>query len=416
MNNKMRVVWICHLSDNEIRSHLRFDRFTPKALARKLAGRTHVEDFAQWNFNAIKEFEKFDNVELHIVAPFLQISTIQEFTIRGVHYHFFPSEDDTLLEYIRRRLSGRIKTSYSVNTKTICNLIQSINPDIIHMIGAENPYYGESALVLPKDRPFIVSLQTLMSDPDFFANYSISKDQYDYHSGLERRIIRRADFIGSKVEKFRTIIMDEIDSDAKFLDMTLAVGEDVSLVECEKQYDFVYFAANISKAADSALEAFALAQRKHPNLTLHIVGGYDEHFYRSMISRIDELNVSNVDFTGMLPTHDDVLNEIRKAKYAILPLKIDLISGTIREAMANGLPVVTTITPATPKLNEMRQSVLLAEKMDFHGMANCMCKLLENQDFAHKVRDNAIETLNENYNNSEAMKDWVRAYKQLLEN
>ena len=36
-----------------------------------------------------------------------------------------------------------------------------------------------------------------------------------------------------------------------------------------------------------------------------------------------------VTFEGMLPTHDDVIAQIRKSRFALLPLRIDLTSGTI---------------------------------------------------------------------------------------
>ncbi len=414
MSEKIKVVWICHLSNPMIRKELKFDKLTPMAIARRIWKKTICHDFAKWNTNAIFEFEKYRDVELHIISPHSGISSIQEFDINNVYYHFFPSEIDGVIEFLRGRLNLKINEGYSKTTKIITNLIYSLEPDIIHMIGAENPYYGESALYLPSNIPLIVSLQTLMNDAEFIKNYPISRNTYEYRSNLESKILQRADYIGTKHDYLKNIIISRIDSQAKFLDLQLAVGESVELKESVKEYDFVYFAANISKAADSALEAFALAQMKYPNLSLHIVGGYDELFYRSMISRIDELHVSNVDFTGMLPTHEDVLNEIRKARYAILPLKIDLISGTIREAMANGLPVVSTVTPATPKLNKKRQSILLAEKDDFIGMAEAMCHLVEDLNFAEIIRTNAVETLNEEYNNAEAMKAWVKAYKKVL--
>ena len=120
----------------------------------------------------------------------------------------------------------------------------------------------------------------------------------------------------------------------------------------DKLYDFVYFAADISKAVDYAIEGFAIAKKSFPNITLHVVGGYSDSYMQTLRDKMQELGLGQeVDFTGKLLTHDDVLAEIRKAKFALLPLKVDLIAGTIREAMSNGLPVVTTVTPVTPTLN-----------------------------------------------------------------
>ena len=86
------------------------------------------------------------------------------------------------------------------------------------------------------------------------------------------------------------------------------------------------------------------------------------------------------------------------------------------EAMACGLPVVTTITPATPKLNEERESVLLSEKGDYQTMADNMIRLVENETFASLIRNNAIKTVQEKYSNESFMLKWRKAYYQIIKN
>ena len=199
--------------------------------------------------------------------------------------------------------------------------------------------------------------------------------------------------------------------------MPLALGENVNSSVCEKQYTFVYFAKEIEKAADWAIEAFAIANKKHPETTMRIVGGCGTEFKKQLDNRITDLNIADkVTFSGSLPTHDDVINEVRKASFAVLPLKIDLISGTVREAMANGLPTATTITPATPSLNEKRESVMLSEKGDFKAMANNLCQLLENDDIASKIKTNAFKTIKEKYDNESIVRLWHNAYYAVLKN
>ena len=48
--------------------------------------------------------------------------------------------------------------------------------------------------------------------------------------------------------------------------------KDVDKSYLEKKYDFVYFAANVSKAGDYAIEAFALARYQMPGITLNMSG------------------------------------------------------------------------------------------------------------------------------------------------
>ena len=413
--DKLKVVWICHLSNPQIREHIKFSKWSLSAIIRRILGKTSNSDYAQWNTNAIHEFEKFQDIELHIVAPFFNISGVQEFKMNGIYYHFFHTEDDNIIKMLYYKLSRKIKKSYTKNSKRIINIIDKINPDIIHLIGAENPRYGESVLYLKNKIPLIVSLQTLMCDPNFKDNYPISQESYNYRSELEQKIIIKADYVGTKIDYFKQIIYKKIDPTISFLDMGLAVGEEITIDNYNKEYDFVYYAADISKAADYALEAFAIAKNLHPDITLHIVGGYNNNYITRIKNRMNELGLGDeIDFTGLLATHDDVIKEVRKARFAILPLKIDLISGTIREAMANGLPVVTTITPDTPQLNEKRESVLLSEKGDFKAMAENMCRLLENKDLAERIRQNAAITISEKYSNTAFMNEWRERYYEII--
>lgn len=415
MEKKIKVVWVCHLSNPEIRKNLKFCKWSLAEICKRIAGKGKYYDFASWNTKGIHEFEKFDDVELHIVAPHYGIKGLQEFVINGIYYHFFHSEDDNVLSLCNKFVFHKVKKSYSSNTKRILSLIEQIKPDLVHLIGIENPYYAESALSMTKNIPLIATLQTLMIDPNFQKNYPISRESYDYRAGLEETIIKRANYVASKVEHFRSIIREQVGQEIKFLDMSLAVGEKVNLSITKKLYDFVYFAADISKAIDHALEAFAIAKRKHKNITLHVIGGYDEALMDEIKQQMKHLGLEDgVDFTGMLPTYDDVISEVRKCRFALLPLKIDLVSGTIREAMANGLPVVTTITPATPKLNVSRECVLLSEKGNFEAMAANMCRLLEEPEYAEKLRQNSILHLQERYDNKATMDAWRKAYYEIL--
>lgn len=414
MNNKLKVVWICHLSNDKLRKSLSFDKTSLLALLRRIFNRYKFIDFAQWNTNAIIEFEKYNDIELHVISPHSKIlHKTQDFIINGVNYHIFRSETESLFWLVFNRIFN--KTTFRKNSKIINDIINNVKPDIIHLIGAENPYYGEAILHIDNHVPLIVSLQTLLKDPIVLNNYPQFKNKQAYRVVTESKIIEKVDYIGTKIEHFRNIIKKEINSNAKFLDISLAVGEDITISDYKKEYDFVYFAANISKAVDWALEAFVIAKQKYPNITLHVVGGYNSDFMSNIKNRMKELGLGNeVDFSGLMPTHDDVIDEVRKARFALLPIKSDLITGTIREAMSNGLPVVTTITPATPELNAMRESILLSEKGDFKAMADNMCKLLFDAGYAKQLQQNAAQTVYERYSNETAMKEWREVYYEIL--
>lgn len=418
-NRKIRIVWICEFSNKEIREKLHFEKFSLFLLIRKLLNKKNeVVDYCEWNTKAIKEFEKIKNIELHIISHHLYLKRkIECFVMNNIHYHFFKPEGNNLFSTIKNKIGIGTKTNYTINSKRINEIIEKIQPDIVHLIGAENPHYSSSVLSLDNKYPLLVSLQTLMSDPNFFKNYPISRELYDYRCEIEKKVLQKADYICTIGEIFQEIILKDISPNAKFLRLKLAAGEDITdTTLIDKKYDFVYFAKDINKASDYAIEAFAIAKKKYKNITLNIVGGYSSSFKETLDVRLKQLGIEDsVTFSGKLPLHEDVLKEIQRSRFALLPLKIDLVSGTIREAMACKLPVITTITPGTPKLNEKRESVLLSPIGNHQAMADNMIKLLEDKNLAKILMDNASITIGERYNNQEAMNDWVKAYKAIYD-
>ena len=415
---KIKVAWICVFSNEFIRKRLKFRFYSRHYISSKIKKESPFKDIAQWITNGINEIENIENIELHVISfHSLLIKKRNTFTHNNITYHILRSEDDYIFNKFKNKISKKQFCSYDKNSLLISNILKEINPQIIHLIGAENPMYSSSVIKMRKEKPILLSLQTLMSDPNFFTNYPISLDSYKYRSNIEKKVIERADYIGTPLKKNGKIISQISNKQHTFINITLPLAEPICISNNKKTYDFVYFAKEIEKAADWAIEAFHLAFKQNNQLTLLIIGGYSDEFKRLLDTRIEGYGMkSNITFTGTLPTHNDVINKIKEAQIALLPLKIDFISGTIREAISLGLPVITTKTLGTPTLNEKRESVLISEPADYQDMAQKMLYLINNKDYANTIRNNALKTINETYNNTKAIKDWIKAYKTIIAN
>ena len=405
MSEKLKVAWVCQVSNPEIRENLTYSKNIIDLVFRKIMRKPrHLDDYGMWITNAIEEFKNFDDIEVHIISlhPYINKKVI-DFQKDGVFYHIFKSEDDVTIagKFINKITGKFVSSNYDKNRQIINDILAKIKPDVIHLYGAESPQYAAFALDVDVDKtPLLVSLQTLMSDPEFKKNYPISEESYACRANMERLILAHARYLGSTIKEYREFVWREINPEAIFLDTKLLVGEKTHLEKCEKSFDFVYFSLNINKAADLAIEAFAIAKKSLPMIKLLIVGDYDESFKHQLDARMAELGIlGSAVFTGKLQTHDDVINEVKKARFALLPLKIDYISGTIREAIACGLPVVTTITAGTPTLNEKRESVLLSPVGDHEALAANMVRLAESDELANLLVNNALITNDELFGN-----------------
>jgi|LSQX01.1.fsa_nt_gb glycosyltransferase involved in cell wall biosynthesis len=420
---QIKVVWICAFSNPKVREH-----FTTKInpilrfiLKKKGHPVNTSVDYGIWNSNAIKEFEKIKDIDLHIISPIRYLSKKEvRFDVNGIHYYFFRDENSNLISQLYYQLVTKNKSLFIKNRKHVRTLVKEINPEIVHVIGAENPYYSLALLDIPDKIPTIIQLQALLDRlVENIAN-QFEKKNIAYKGRLERQIIDKADYVGTEVVDFKEYIKEEIKPETKFLDISIAMGNEINLTEDVKVYDFVYFAAGINenKAGDVALKSFAIAHQLHPEITLNIIGKIDEDFRKILDEIISKNRLENAVFIeGKLPTHNDVISQIRKSKYALLPLKYDFVPNTIREAMSNGLPVVTTITEnGTTKLNEKRESVLLSKPDDHNAIAKNMIKLIENPSLAETLKKNAAISEKERINNYEMMLKWTDVYKKIKSN
>ena len=199
MNNigAIRVAYICHFSNPKVHSVLPLklswkDRILMRL--RKKTISTSVDDFAIWNSNAIDELKKLGNdVELHVIAPYPFLADpVYEFKDEGVTYHFYRN-DHILVEFLQRHVLTFIKLNYRRERNRIRAFIECIQPDLVHLVGAENPYYSLSAFDIPNSIPLIVQLQTLLNDPSFEHNYMMGHAYFEYRRKIELSILRRAD-------------------------------------------------------------------------------------------------------------------------------------------------------------------------------------------------------------------------------
>lgn len=415
---KIRVAWVCSFSNEKMRARLPFDSGGGFKTLYKLLGVSFGRgtDSAIWNTNAIEVMEKIDDVDLHVICPVRGLAKKEVlYEENGIHYYFFREQNSNIVCFVFHQLFSRYTSRYKKNRRVIKRFISEIHPDIVHVMGAENPFYSLSLLDVPDGIPTIIQLQALLTRLVNVTQVKLEKKDFYYKGLLEREIIKKANYIGTMSSVFRQYIIEEIKPDAQFLDISLAMAQKIDLELTEKQYDFVYFSVDISKAGKEALESFILAHKRKPNITLDIVGGYADAFKEQLDARIKECGIeNNITFEGRLPSHDDVIRQIRKARFALLPLKMDLVPNTLHEAMANGLPVVTTITDRTPSLNEKCQCVLLSEQNDFQTMADNMIALLNNEHLVNELRHNAAAFEEERFNNRSIIEKWVETYKLII--
>ena len=421
MSKRTTVVWLCQFSNQEVREKTHIRKLKIEHFMRRIIGRNGEcgTDLGIWITNAINEIKNYTQIELHIICPIRDLrDKRQDFEIDGVYYHFFRDENSALWRKAIRYCFTRYSSQFRKNRKYINNIITELKPDLVHIIGAENPYYSLSLLDISNSIPTLLQLQALLASIVDKTTGARKKD-FLYKAKYERILVERADYVGTVTLPFVNFIRREIKESAIILNTTLAMAQTINLTSDEKIFDFVHYAATLgqSKATDVAIEAFAIAHKKYPNIKLDIIGNMAKDFQVEIEARIKELDIqSAVFFEGLLPTHEDVIKQIRKSNYALLPLKVSIVPNTVHEAIANGLPVVTTETPGTPEINSKKECVLISSPDDAEDIARNMIKLIEDKELGEILRKNAAEYEYELENNEAIIYHWVEVYDAIIQN
>lgn len=412
--HKIRVAMLCHFSNSKIRARLplmsrRVENLMSKFLFSKETG---YLDFALWNEGIIQCLSKSDDVELFVVSPHFGLKKkIYKYIDGTVKYIFFRGTPLFPLNYVDRLFKISQRRNYSSNRKIIENEVKIIQPDLILLVGAENPYYSISILDID-NIPIFLQCQTVYSNPQ---RIQLSGNVDSYRWEIEQKIFEKTLYYACNGTMYYDLIK-KYNPQAVVFRRSWPSKQFPRIVYQHKKYDFVFFAHYLSmkKGFDNAIEAIAIAARIKPDIKILAIGSFDKdkHIF---LDRINELGIEkNIIFQPPLAEFEDLLECVTQAQFALLPVKLDVVSGTIMEAMHLGLPIVTCKTTGTPLLNEKRKTVLISDIGDNEALAQNMIDLMDSPELAQELRTNMQIYLSEIKKNSDVSNIFIEQIRSVI--
>jgi glycosyltransferase involved in cell wall biosynthesis len=119
-----------------------------------------------------------------------------------------------------------------------------------------------------------------------------------------------------------------------------------------------------------------------------------------------------VEFRGKLP-HAAMLALYDEADVYLNAPDLDCFPGSILEAFASGIPVVSTNAGGIRHLVDHERTGLLVETGDAAGLARNALRLLRNPDFGRELAANARRELERRYVWSAVGPQWSATYREL---
>jgi len=403
INSKpIRVVWLCHFVNQEMKDYFK----TPK-----------MNEMAPWINYLIELFKDRSEVELHIVAPNLFNNKDCNFKKGGISYHFYqiiplPSSN-IYIKGIYGLLKIDVRTNFYWIKHKILNCINQINPDLIHLHGAENPYYSAGILSLIDEYPTLTTVQ------GFIRNSSSKNYNLKMSIKIEETILKKSQHIGVRTDEMSRIVL-EINPNATLHFHNYPIARPAvikSNIGDEEPIDCLFFAYIYKeKGIEDLLTAISIIKTKYPNILLHVIGRTSNRYFSFLKTLCSKLNIEkNVQFVGFLPSQEDVYRHALQAKMCVLPTYHDIIPGTIIESMLMKLPVVAYAVGGIPELNNDNETVILVEKLNIKQLAEKIEYLLNNVEYRRELAEKAYKYACERFNNKNVVKDIIYSYNLILE-
>lgn len=139
----------------------------------------------------------------------------------------------------------------------------------------------------------------------------------------------------------------------------------------------------------SGLRALALLLRRHPGTRMSVAGSGPERANLEKLAR--ELGIAKqVHFTGRLDSME-MADLYRNASLSLNTALADNMPNSVLEALASGLPVVSTDVGGVPFLVRDGETALLVKPGDAEAMAGAMARLIEDDALRAALISNGRE-------------------------
>ena len=422
MDRKIKVVLLCHYWSEEMAV---------------MVGRKHYfQELSPWIQETLNGFKNKEDVEYHVVAPNYASNTNLACDKDGIHFHFYHYSPTWLsvlaapfiklfvkhLETykIAERLANTL-TGFRTPAKSVEKIIRSINPDIIHLYGSENPDYAAPAIKLLNQYPMLLTAQgyvCLQSPSKMF----LEKKFYDFRVKYERMINNAVRYMTVtkhiSLEEFKNNEMHYFGNCEKLYYVTAITKVpqlDASFVN--KKYDLVYYARiDKNKGIEDLIDVVEYLRSKGRLLKTLVMGRGSEAYVIQLKEMIRNKKLDDIiKFAGFIEKHEDVYKLAAQARLMVLPTHNDGIPNTVREAMFMKLPVVANNVGGIPRFNENRHCIHLVESGDVEGLANGICKMLDDVAYRDELVNSAYQEAHEVYSPDAVYEQTVSAYKDVVE-
>lgn len=224
----------------------------------------------------------------------------------------------------------------------------------------------------------------------------------------QRNLISIAEYVTKQI-KPRT--------SARVFEIPNAIAAEGFEIDRRENAGQIFFAGwiNPRKNAVGLIKSFAIAAKKCPSAILRVAGEFSDADYKAkVITAIAESGLQNrVTLLGRISAND-MRNEFATAAAFVLPSYQENAPMVVSEAMAAGVPVVTSNVCGMPDMVDDRVTGYLFEPDDHEGFGHCIAELVEDDELRTGISDAAKAVAFNTYHPESVAGKTIEVYKRVI--
>ena len=296
-------------------------------------------------------------------------------------YRYSDEEEYFLSSEIKRVISdlnaGELSNSRILNfyrrVRKLHRIWKTEQPDLVLACIGKNNFMAIVTTLFTKTRPVVSVVGEAKEEYPNRQMHMLANCLFPYAAGIVLQTERAKNFFNRKIQRKAVILPNSLNPD--FMKPRYEGERDKRIVSVGR--------LDANKNHEMMIRAFASLKDKYPEYTLTIYG--EGELRRFLEDLIEQLGVSaRVFIPGVIP---DVAKQIERAALFLLTSYSEGVSNALIEALASGLPVISTDVPSggTVELITDGENGLIIPVGDRYALEKAMDKLLGDSEYAERL-------------------------------
>ncbi len=315
----------------------------------------------------LKEFSKFKNLEINLVTSSTNEFKIQQFS-KNITIHYLDINKKGNLHY----QSNKDLIIYSLRAYKYCkNLMKNKKYDLCHaFFGIPCGY-----IAMKLGIPYIVSLRG--SDVPFYNSRFKYIDKFIFKK-LSRKIWKNSKKVIANSKDLKKLALQTNPRQKINVIYNGIDTKEFFPINKKKKHDKTILISTGRLIERKGYKYLIEAISNNENVELQLIGDGNQ---KEQLEKLAKNLNSSVIFLGK-KEHKEIPTYLQKADIFILPSLNEGMSNSILEAMASGLPIITTDTGGSSEL--LKGNGYIIEKSSFESIAKTLNNYIYNPSLINK--------------------------------